>query len=92
MLWKRNNIRDDVSYNENIKDIIYTIGSRLRLLRKISGKTIREVSLDISISKQTLGSYERHTRVPGVEILILLADYYGVTVDFILGRNMDEED
>lgn len=43
---------------------------------------------DISIN--TYQNYETGRRVPTAEILIKLADFYGVTTDYLLGRETGE--
>ena len=38
------------------------------------------------LPKNALQKYERGEVAPGVSALIKIADYYGVSVDFLLGR------
>lgn len=58
----------------------------LRQLRKDKDKTIEEVANDLEISKDRYGKYERGERQPDIETLILLADYYKVSLDYLTGR------
>ena len=46
------------------------------------------IAADISFS--TYQNYEAGKRIPTAEILIKLADFYGVTTDYILGRETGE--
>ena len=57
------------------------IGMRLRLLRGI--RTRAEVSRDTGMSQARLGNYEHGIRVPTDEAKVLLANYYGVSVQDI---------
>lgn len=74
-----------------------TIGERLRALRKLkereTGAPIicREVAKDIDVSPSAMYMYERGRRVPPADRLVALADYYDVTVDYILGRDVDSK-
>jgi transcriptional regulator with XRE-family HTH domain len=38
------------------------------------------------LGRDTLRRYEQGSQVPGAEALAALADYYGVTTDWLLGR------
>lgn len=56
---------------------------RLRERRRISRKALGELC---GLSKNIIGQYERGEKVPTVENLVQLADYFEVTVDYLLGR------
>ena len=56
----------------------------LRNLRKTSGKNIREVASETGLSFDNLGRYERNNNEPNIATLIILADYYHVTLDYLL--------
>lgn len=57
------------------------IGNRLRTLREERGQSKTYVSRKIGISYSALCSYEYGERVPGDEVKIKLASYYGVSVE-----------
>ncbi|MDY5884368.1 MAG: helix-turn-helix transcriptional regulator, partial [Roseburia sp.] len=42
---------------------------------------------DAGISFNTYQNYEAGSRVPTVEILVKIANFYGVTTDYLLGRD-----
>lgn len=44
----------------------------------------------VSIHQTTFSSYLRGTKSPTLPVLSALADYYGVSVDYLLGRTDDE--
>lgn len=58
----------------------------LRQLRKEKDKTIEEVATELEISKDRYGKYERGERQPDIDTLIILADYYKVSLDYLTGR------
>lgn len=56
---------------------------QLREDKEISQKQLAEI---LNISPSTVGMYEQNRRVPSPEILNLIADYFEVSTDFLLGR------
>lgn len=63
-----------------------SIGMRLLALRKAVGKTQAEVSVDLHIGRAQLANIEADRSRPGIEALVKIADLYGVSVDYLLGR------
>lgn len=61
--------------------------NRLRELRKEKGLTTTELGEIIGCSNPTITNYERGYRKPDPETLLKLADYFGVSVDYLLGRD-----
>ena len=60
---------------------------RLRKLRE-SKRPVRSMVVTsqlIGLSPSALRKYERGEREPGLEALTLIADYYGVSIDFLAG-------
>lgn len=63
--------------------------NRIKELRNSRNYSIKKVSDDTGISYRTLQSYELQDRTPAViDILIALADYYDVTLDYLVGREI----
>ena len=64
-----------------------TIGERLKDLRVERKLTLEQLSAEVGISKSALGKYEADN---GKDIspysILLLADYYGVSCDYLMGR------
>lgn len=59
----------------------------LKSLRKSNGySTMQEFCAVADISFSTYQNYESGKRVPTAEMLVKLADFYGVTTDYLLGR------
>lgn len=61
----------------------------LRNIRKSSGKSIRDVARETGISYDNLGRYERDENEPNIATLIILADYYKVSLDYLLRGDED---
>ena len=49
-------------------------------------KTQFNVQMDTGIEQALLSKYESGKRMPPTETLITLADYYNVSIDYIMGR------
>lgn len=62
-------------------------------LKALRGKrTQDEVARELNISRAAYSHYENNRNEPDLDMLILLADYYNVTIDFLLGRNTNMRD
>ena len=60
--------------------------NNLRLLRKNKGYTQIVVQMKTGIEQALLSKFENGERVPPTETLIRLADFYDVSIDYILCR------
>ena len=60
--------------------------TRLRQLREAKHYTQLKVAMDLNISQNSVSRYESGAREAGYEMLIRFADYYNVSIDYILGR------
>lgn len=60
---------------------------RLKELREYSKKSMAQVARDLSIPYTTYVNYEKGTREPNSETLIMLADYFDCSVDYLLYRS-----
>ena len=62
-------------------------GDRLKNLREEKGITQKDLGKVINISDRVIGYYESNDRFPKDEnILKMLADYFDVSVDYLVGR------
>ncbi len=62
------------------------IAEKLRELRAETTKTQKEIASAIGVSVSTIGMYETGRREPDNALLIKIADFFGVTTDYLLGR------
>ena len=60
--------------------------NRLKELRVKKEKTQLQVQMETGIEQALLSKYENGVRVPPTETLMILADYYDVSMDYIMGR------
>lgn len=60
--------------------------NRLKTLRKSRGYTQVSLQMQTGIEQALLSKFENGERVPPTETLIRLADFYNVSIDYILCR------
>lgn len=63
---------------------------RLREARMKSKKTQKETAEILGMKLRSYQFYEQGVTEPSIKKLLLLADFFGVTTDYLLGRT-DEE-
>lgn len=61
-------------------------GTRLRSLRKEKRLTMKELGKKNNLAESTISGYEIGTRKPDIETLQRLADFFDVSIDYLLGR------
>lgn len=64
----------------------HQFGTRLRELRKERGLLQRDVEEALSLRPGAGSQYERGLREPGFAILVAVAEYFDVSIDYLLGR------
>lgn len=65
--------------------------NRLKEIREIKGKTQKDVANHLGRTVTAYANYEAGRRDLDTETLLALADYFGVTTDYILGRTREDE-
>ena len=60
--------------------------NRLKELRKSKGYTQIFLQMQTGIEQALLSKFENGERVPPTETLVRLAEFYNVSIDYILGR------
>ncbi|MDO4398517.1 MAG: helix-turn-helix domain-containing protein [Oscillospiraceae bacterium] len=80
---------NEYTYNNlyEIEERKQLIASSMILLRTKYGKTQKEVAETIGIKPNTYNQYEKMKNEPPAEIIVRLAQYYGVSADDILQTN-----
>lgn len=59
---------------------------RLKKLRADKHLTQAQVAKRVGVTASMVSSYETDIRLPSYDVMISLADLFGVTVDYLLGR------
>ena len=65
--------------------------NRLKELRKIRGYTQVSLQMQTGIEQALLSKFENGERVPPTETLVRLAEFYNVSIDYILCRTEKPE-
>ena len=59
---------------------------RLKKLRKERRISQLKLALDLNMNQNTISRYENLEREADYETLIAIADYFNVSIDYLLGR------
>lgn len=68
---------------EEMREIL---AKRLKECRKAKGYTQMQAAIYSDITERAYQNYELMTREPKIEILVRIADVYGVSLDYLCGR------
>ena len=61
------------------------MGNRIREIRKAKGLTMKQLGDAIGLAESTISHYEKSRRQPPNDTVFKLADFFGVTVGYLLG-------
>ena len=79
-----------IEYNKSIRilgeNAMKIFGERLLELRKEKGVSQAKLAKDLGVSFSVVCYWETNRSEPTAPNLVKLADYFGVSVDFLLGR------
>ena len=73
-------------YNTPVRIDSTIVANRLKMVRENKGYSKVEVAKALSIATSSMTYYEQGKAVPSIDKLYALADYYGVTMDWLCGR------
>lgn len=63
----------------------------LKKLRNEQGISQRELADIIMVSQQSINKYENHNIEPDIDTLIKIADYFDVSIDYLVGRKFNSK-
>lgn len=64
-----------------------TLGGRLKELRVARNLSQKQIADYVGVNDRQISAYENDTRQPSYDILISLANLYGVSTDYLLGQH-----
>lgn len=70
--------------------MINGLSKKLRNLRLKRNLSQKELANALGISPSIVSSYENDERLPSLERLLALADFYNCSVDYLLGKSQKE--
>ena len=56
----------------------------LKEIKKKKNLNQQKIALDLSISREAISYYENGKRSPSVETLVLLSNYFNVSIDYLI--------
>ena len=59
---------------------------RLKQMRKEKGISQLKLAIELNTNQNTISRYETGEREPGINELIRIADYFNVSIDYLLER------
>ena len=68
------------------------LGDKIKNLRKGMSLTQEQLCSKIGIAQSTLGMIESNSRPAGRKTLVKIADFFGVTVDYLISDNGGRKD
>ncbi len=63
------------------------LGFRIRSLRNENGLSMEKLGKEFGVTKQTISHWEIGERLLALDIAYALADYFGVSLDYLTGRS-----
>ncbi len=64
-------------------------GDALKEQRVLSGLSQNKLSKMTGISQQNISRWEKEEKIPGITFCIQLADFYGISLDELVGRDFN---
>lgn len=68
-----------------------TVGKRIRMLRESKGLTQKEAADALEMPRSTYVHYEDGSNEPKISVLVKLALYYNISVDWLIGNEPKSE-
>ncbi|UOQ47208.1 helix-turn-helix domain-containing protein [Gracilibacillus caseinilyticus] len=68
------------------------LGKRIRKLRQDKKLTMKQLGEKFSLAESTISGYENGNRKPDMDLVIKLADFFEVSVDYLYGREEKQLD
>lgn len=68
---------------------MFDFGQHLKKLRKQRNITQKQLAIGIGASERGVQNYELNAKKPNYESLIALADYFDISIDYLVGRSDD---
>ncbi len=69
--------------------MMYCLPERLKRLRQSMHLSQEQVARLLGVDRSTISSYESNVRQPPLDTLSRIADVFGVSTDYLLGRTSD---
>ena len=68
-----------------------TFGERLKELRKSKNITQKDFATILHVTERAYQNYEMNSSTPNYKLLLTIADYFNVSLDYLVGRTDNYE-
>ena len=68
-------------------DLMPSFGERLNKLRKTHNLKAEDLADIVGVKRRIIFMYEKNESKPSFEVLISLANYFNVSLDYLVGRS-----
>ena len=72
-------------------ELMETTGKRLKRLIAFEGMTQQSLADDLDVNLTTINRICRGVGAPRFDLLIAIADYFDVSIDFLIGRKFEKK-
>ncbi|MBQ6845065.1 MAG: helix-turn-helix domain-containing protein [Agathobacter sp.] len=69
-----------------------TLGTKIAELRKEKGMTQEALANELGVSNQAVSKWEANQSCPDIQLLPQIADIFGITLDDLFGREIEQEE
>ncbi|MBQ8763920.1 MAG: helix-turn-helix transcriptional regulator [Clostridia bacterium] len=63
------------------------LNEKIKALRLAGNYSQVDIAEKLSVTKQTISNWENNNIQPSIDMLVKIADLFGVTTDYLLGRD-----
>jgi transcriptional regulator with XRE-family HTH domain len=68
-----------------------TFGEKFKELRKAKGYTQQQLADVFFLNKSSISRYEKNLQTPEASLLLKFAEFFGVSLDYLMGQNSDAD-
>lgn len=80
----------DAAYYDSFAEYCkIVVSARILMLRVKKGISQKQLAVMLSVSPQAVTMMEKGKRIPSFEVLCKLAEYFDVSLDYLVGRSDD---
>lgn len=69
---------------------MFDIGTELKFHRQKAGLSQKDLAALINTSQQNISRWEKNEVEPSISFCVALADYYGISLDELIGREINK--
>lgn len=75
--------------NNTVREQFQDMVKNLKKIRTERGVSQQQLATAIGVSQQSVNKYENHNIEPDIRTLIMMADYFNTSVDYLIGHTTE---